>query len=258
MTAIENIAYGLRSQGIRKRNAIAIAASWIERTGLSQHGFSKPHELSGGQSQRVALARALAPSPEVLLLDEPLASVDASARIDLMHELRRHLDAFEGPRLVVAHAIDDAIALADRIVVLEAGCVVQQGPIQDIVSRPQSRYVADLVGLNYYAGTCQDGVVMIGDSQLKVSSNLVGPVLVSLHPRAVSLFRDRPQGSPRNVWQSTIQGIEPLLERVRVRLGGSLPIVAEVTPLAVRELGLKVGESLWIAVKATELLVSSR
>ncbi|MEZ5963138.1 MAG: ABC transporter ATP-binding protein [Planctomycetota bacterium] len=259
LSVLENVAYGLRSRGHPRRAARAVAAEWLARVGIEERDHeAKPSALSGGQAQRVALARALAVSPAMLLLDEPLAAIDASARLALRRQLRAHLATFAGPRLLVAHDLTDALALADRIVVLEAGRVVQAGSIADLVRQPRSRYVADLVGLNCFSGVCRDNVVASAEARLTVSSPLAGDVLVTIHPRAVSLFRERPHGSPRNVWRAPVVALEPLLERVRVQLAGALPIVAEVTPAAVADLGLAAGREVWVAVKATEIGVSAR
>ncbi|MFM1872273.1 MAG: hypothetical protein RL398_1695 [Planctomycetota bacterium] len=257
LSVLDNVAYGLRSRGMARRTAAAQAEVWLRRVGMADAGALRASRLSGGQRQRVALARALASEPELLLLDEPLAAVDASGRILLRREMRAQLAGFAGPRIVVTHDLGDALALADRMIVLERGRIVQQGRIDELVARPASSYVADLVGLNCFRGRCANGVVTIGVSALQVSSQLQGDVVVTLHPRAVALFADRPHGSPRNVWSAPVVGIEVQLERVRVQLGGELPVVAEVTPAAVRELGIEVGRGLWVAIKATEMAVSA-
>jgi molybdate transport system ATP-binding protein len=256
MSVADNVAFGLRSRGTPRRAARALAARWLERVGIASCGDAKPQSLSGGQAQRAALARALATSPRLLLLDEPFAAVDASAKLQLRRELRDHLQAFAGVRLVVVHDIGDALALAERIFVLEAGRVVQTGTIADLVSKPKSRYVADLVGINCFRGTCRNGVVELDGGQLVVASGDDGPAIVTVHPRAVALFRERPAGSPRNVWSAPILGIEPSLDRVRVQVGGALPVVAEVTAAAVAELRLADGGDVWVAVKATEITVA--
>lgn len=259
LSVLRNVAYGLKAAGRSGREAESVAADWLRRVGVPESMFSeKPEALSGGQSQRVAIARALAPSPELLLLDEPLASVDASARVELRRELREHLDRFEGPRVLIVHDVSDAFALADRIVVLEGGRVIQSGSMHDLVERPRSRYVADLVGLNCFAGACSAGVVTIDEAELTVATKLEGSVLVTVHPRAISLFRQRPEGSPRNVWEAPVEALEPTLERVRVRLGGRLPLVAEVTPAAVSALRLDEGGSVFAAIKATEIQATER
>ncbi|MEZ6194757.1 MAG: ATP-binding cassette domain-containing protein [Planctomycetota bacterium] len=119
MSVLENVAFGPRARGISRRAAREEAMRWIERVGMETRARSRTTVLSGGEAQRVALARALAARPRVLLLDEPLAAVDASGRLAFRRLLREHLAAFAGPRLLVAHDVEDAVALADRIAVVE-------------------------------------------------------------------------------------------------------------------------------------------
>jgi molybdate transport system ATP-binding protein len=256
MSVIDNVAYGLRCRGAGRRRAREEAAAWLKRVGLAERGDALPGSLSGGQAQRVALARALAVAPRMLLLDEPLSAVDASARLHLRRALRERLAAFPGVRLVVAHDIADALALADRLVVVEEGRIVQSGTIAELVGRPGSRYVADLVGLNCFRGTARGGIVELDGSRLVVAGEAQGPVTVTVHPRAVAVFRQRPEGSPRNVWEAPVRSVEPSLDRVRVQLGGPLPVVAEVTHEAVRALRLDQGGRVWVAIKATEISVA--
>src|SRR5690606_12802146 len=136
---------------------------WLARVGLEGLGGRRPSELSGGQAQRVALARAVVSDPRILLLDEPLAALDAGARVEIRRELRDQLARVPGARLVVTHDPVDAAALSDRVVGLEHGRVVQQGPMHEIAMSPRSAYVADLVGLNLYRGRARDGTVTTTD-----------------------------------------------------------------------------------------------
>jgi molybdate transport system ATP-binding protein len=254
LSAIENVAFGPRSAGVSRRDATARAEAWLNRLGLAGRGDDRPAQLSGGQSQRVALARALASDPAMLLLDEPLAALDAATRVEVRRDLGRHLRAFAGVPILVTHDPVDALALAERIVVLEAGRVVQEGTAADIVARPRSTYVAELVGTNLYRGTAADGVVRTdSDGRITAASTITGPVCATVHPRAVALHTSRPEGTPRNVWQMRVTHVERLADRVRVQLAGPLAIVAEVTPAAVDELGLREGADVWAAVKATEV-----
>jgi molybdate transport system ATP-binding protein len=256
LTARDNVAYGLRCRGTPRTAARRVADHWLQRVGVPEVRDALPRALSGGQAQRVALARALAGEPRLLLLDEPLSAVDASARLALRRDLRTHLDAFAGPRLLVTHDAIDAFALADRIAVLEAGRIVQVGGVAEITSRPRSRYVADLVGRNFLRGHCHAGrLVVDGGGELIVSQAPEGAVLATVHPRAIALYRSRPDGTPRNVWAAEIEALEAAGDRVRVRLGGAPSLVAEVTPLAVAELQLGVGGTVWVALKATEIEV---
>lgn len=257
LDALQNVAFGPRARGASRADAESEARTWLERVGLLDRAKAKPRELSGGQAQRVALARALASRPRVLLLDEPLAAVDASLRTSLRRELREHLDAFQGPRIVVTHDVGDAFALASEVAVLEGGRIVQRGSVAEICAAPRSRYVADLVGVNWLAGECRDGVFSVrGGGELRVAYPGTGAVLASVHPRAISLFRERPSGSPRNVFEATVAAVEPALDGLRVRLDGPVPLVAEITEGARRELQLAPGARVWLALKATEIAVA--
>jgi molybdate transport system ATP-binding protein len=256
LSALENVAFGLRARGVPKAEARARASEWLDRVGLSEFRTSKPKQLSGGQAQRVALARALATEPRLLLLDEPLAALDASTRLETRRELRRQLDGYDGVRVLVTHDPMEAIALAERLVVLEAGHISQSGTPQEISERPRSRYVADLVGVNLFQGRAAGDEVLIGAAGRLVAPGAGrGEVFAVVHPHAVSLYRQPPAGTPRNVWQGTAESLDLEGERVRVRVGGPLPIIAEVTPGAVADLQLGDGGPVWVSVKATEVVV---
>lgn len=251
-----NLAYGLRAHGQSRDQAAELLSPWVEQLGLGGLLHRRPHSLSGGQVQRVALARALVAQPEILLLDEPLSAVDASGRLELRRTLREHMDAFEGVRIVVAHDARDAMALADRMAVIEAGRLTQCGTVEEICVHPRSVYVADLVGLNAVAGELRAGCLSTpSGGELRVASDLSGSALATIHPRAVALYGSRPEGSPRNVWRASVGSIEPAVDRWRVQLAGPIPLVAEVTRAATDELGLRPGSEVWIAVKATEIRV---
>jgi molybdate transport system ATP-binding protein len=256
LSVLENVAFGLRSRGHRRPAALEVARHWLERVGLDAYAGRKPGSLSGGQAQRVALARALATSPALLLMDEPMAALDASTRVELHRELRRQLESFNGVRLVVTHDPLEAMAIADRLVILEQGRVLQSGSPSEVAQRPRSRYVADLVGVNLYRGRAHDNVIALsGGGALTVAEGAEGDVFAVVHPRTVALYRSRPDGTPRNLWEGRASNLDLQGDRVRVRLEGSPAIVAEVTPAAVRDLGLDRGDTVWISVKATEVLV---
>jgi molybdate transport system ATP-binding protein len=254
LTVLENVAFGLRSRGTPGPEATAAAHGWLERVGLPAEAQRKPASLSGGQAQRVALARALATNPALLLLDEPMAALDASSRVELRRDLRRHLESFRGVRLLVTHDPVEAMAMADRLVILEGGRVLQSGSPADVTQHPRSRYVADLVGVNLFRGRASQNVISIaGGGSLTAAGADDGEVFAVVHPRTVALYRSRPDGTPRNVWQGRAVDLDFEGDRVRVRLQGTPSIVAEVTPAAVRELSLDRGDPVWVAVKATEV-----
>ena len=252
LSAVENVAYGLRHRrGLDRAAARAVAGEWLDRVGVAARAGDRPGELSGGEAQRVALARALATEPALLLLDEPLAAVDAGARTVLRSELRRHLASVPGVRVLVTHDPVDAAALADHVVVLEAGRVVQSGPVADLALRPATSYVADLVGTNRWVGEGDGrGRVLVGGVALDVPTAPAGPVVLVVDPRTVALAAARPVGSARNVWQGRVEAVEAGVGVVRVRIGGPLPVVAEVTARAAAELRIAPGAPVWVAVKA--------
>ncbi len=253
----DNVAFPSRSAGAGRADSRANAGHWLDRLGLGHLADRRPHQLSGGQAQRVALARALAREPEVLLLDEPMAALDAGARIEIRAFLREHLSDFPGPVVLVTHDPLEAMVLADRLMVLESGRLVQQGAPAEVARRPASPYVARLVGLNLWPGTLEEGgvVALEAGGRLAVATQArSGPILVSLRPSAVTVHTARPDHtSTRNVWQGTVAAMEVLADRVRLQVGGAPPTLADVTPAAVAELGLEVGSTVWLSAKATEV-----
>ncbi|HEX5587845.1 MAG TPA: ABC transporter ATP-binding protein [Acidimicrobiia bacterium] len=256
LSVVDNVAFGVRSRHVARGESRRRALEWLERVGLGDRAAVKPAELSGGQQQRVALARALAIEPRLLLLDEPLAALDVGTRIELRRDLRAQLGSFPGARVLVTHDLLDAVALADRLVVLEHGRVAQEGPVAEVSARPRSRYVADLVGVNLLQGTGHGhSVALAGGADVVTAEAVDGPVYVAIPPQAVSLHRSQPEGSARNVWRGRIQGTDLLGDRVRIHVHGPVPLVAEVTTIAVSELGLTDDVEVWASVKATELTI---
>ena len=256
LTAVDNVAFGLRSTGVGRTAARSRAQGWLDRMGVGHVGPVRPGRLSGGEAQRVALARALAGEPRLLLLDEPLAALDAGTRPEVRRELRRHLASFTGACLVVTHDPLEAVTLGDHVAMLEAGRVVQEGTPSDITARPRTRYVADLAGANLFEGEAAgDRVDLPGGGSLVATDAGTGPVFAVVDPRAVSLHRRRPEGTPRNVWTARIEEVDRLGDHVRVRLGGPVPVVAEVTPAAAADLALTEGADVWVSLKASQVKV---
>jgi len=254
LSALDNVAFGPRCHGATKAEARAEAAEWLDRMGLAEHAAAKPRKLSGGQAQRVAVARALATHPRLLLLDEPLAALDARTRLEVRAQLRRHLAEFEAVAVLVTHDPLDAMVLADRLVVVEHGRVVQEGTPADIARRPRTDYIAQLVGLNLYKGQAEGHTVRLDvGSALTTTENLAGPVFVAFPPSAVTLYRDKPTGSSaRNLWRCDVAGLETHGDQIRVDLTGELPLTADLTTVAAAELDLHPGAPVWVTVKATQ------
>ncbi|MFE9849563.1 ABC transporter ATP-binding protein [Streptomyces sp. NPDC005576] len=254
LSALDNVAFGPRCQGVRKSEARLQAAAWLERMGLTDRAGAKPRGLSGGQAQRVALARALATRPRLLLLDEPLAALDARTRLDVRSQLRRHLAEFEAVAVLVTHDPLDAMVLADRLVVIEHGRVVQEGAPPDIARRPRTDYIAQLVGLNLYRGQAEGHTVRLDTGPaITTTEDLTGPVFVAFPPNAVTLHRDRPTGSSaRNLWRCEVEGLETHGDQIRADLAGELPLAADLTTVAAAELDLHPGATVWATVKAAQ------
>ncbi|MFD3553309.1 ABC transporter permease [Streptomyces goshikiensis] len=258
LSALANTAYGLRARGVPRAEARADARAWLDRLGVGHLAHRKPAQLSGGQAQRVALARALAARPRLLLLDEPLAALDQTTRARVRHTLRTHLAEFGGVCLIVTHDPVEAVSLADRVLVLADGQTLQDAPPVEVTRHPRSPWVARMLGRNAWQGTASGGgLALAAGGRLVIAEELPDGVaaLAIIAPEAVSVHRERPAGSPRNVWPGTVREITALGSRLRVLIGSAEApdLVAEITPDAAAELGLADGVRVWTSVKATEV-----
>ena len=257
LSVLENVAFGLRARGTDRATARRDAAAALERLGVRELAGRLPGDLSGGQAQRVAMARAIVVRREVLLLDEPFAALDVSARGAIRHELERWLAEVDAYRIIVTHDPVDAHAFADRVVVMEDGLVTQHGSMSDLAAAPRSRYVADLIGTNFLRGRLDDGALQLEGSDLTLSVGAHdapdGPVIATVRPAAIALHRLEPEGTPRNVWATTVEGVDTSDGRVRVRLGAPLRLVVEVTGAGFGALDVGVGGRVWASVKASEI-----
>ncbi|MFD4458380.1 sulfate/molybdate ABC transporter ATP-binding protein [Nocardia sp. NPDC058480] len=310
----DNVAFGPRSRGANNRTARKAAEDWLTAVDATDLADRHPGALSGGQAQRVALARALAVDPDLLLLDEPMSALDvdvAPAMRTLLRRVLRDEPGRDHPRcaVLVTHDIIDAITLADRLVVLEAGRVVDSGPVAEVMSHPRNPFAARIAGLNLLRGTGVESALLPSSAEARPESGpptwdqrssagrhsagepsmprahpghfgapTFGTVLVEglgvdgcvvgdfapgsraaavFSPAAVSVFRTRPGGSPRNVFTVDIAEITDRGGIVRVR--GDAPqapgLCADLTPAAVAQLRLTIGAQVFFAVKATEVRV---
>ena len=252
----DNVAFGPRSRGASRRTAHEVADRWLDEVGLESLAGRRPGQLSGGQAQRAAVARALAADPRLLLLDEPLAALDVAVTPALRQTLRRVLA--DRTVVLVTHDVLDALLLADRVVVLDHGRVVEEGSCADVLSRPRSTFAARIAGLNLVRGTWRDhavetatGLRIVGDAADAEPSPGDAAVAV-FPPTAVSVFLTAPGGSPRNALDVTITDLEPHSGHIRVRAG---ELSADVTPRAVADLDLAPGARVTFVVKATEIAV---
>jgi molybdate transport system ATP-binding protein len=254
LTALANVAFGPRSRGASKSDANRRALGWLDRMDIADKAQSKPGQLSGGQAQRVALARALVTDPQLLLLDEPMAALDAGMRGSMRHQLRLHLRAFSGSCVMVTHDPLDAAAIADRLVIVEAGRMVQQGTLEDVTTRPRTGYVAELMGLNLLRGRASGTSLVLADgTTLETATPSSGDMLAVIAPRDIALYLDPPGGSPRNMWSTRVAEVHLMGDRARVLLDTPIRVAAEITAVALAELGLTDGAPVWASVKATQI-----
>ncbi|MFA7324473.1 MAG: ABC transporter ATP-binding protein [Candidatus Nanopelagicales bacterium] len=255
LSALDNIAFGLRTHGSRRSQARATAQQMLDQFGLGHLSASKPEALSGGQAQRVALARALAIEPEVLLLDEPLAALDAQTKEALRPELAQRLRAFPGTTVLVTHDPLDALVLADRVIVLEAGAVVQDDSPADLTKSPGTDYVAAVAGVTLLRGTARHGAMILSSGGvLHISDHLLqGPAVAVIRPESVTVHRFEPEGSARNAWQEVVSQIQPLVDRVLIHTQGDPPMKAAITFDAYDDMGITIGSSIWLSVKAVDV-----
>ena len=264
LSVVENVAFGLRAQGISAKDIRTPVAAALERLGMGELAQRRPHELSGGQQQRVAIARAIVLEPRVLLLDEPLSALDAQTRRTIRSELRRLLAELPCTTLYVTHSPAEALAFGERITVLEAGRVSQSGSRDDLMRRPRSSYVAEFLGVNFFSGslaTSGEGGARIALPQGELAiaeAGAKGEVSVVVHPREITLSLEMPSGTARNVFEGAIEELvpePPSGELVRVSLATTPPLIAEVTREAVEALALRPGMKVFGSFKASGVVV---
>lgn len=255
LDVLDNVAFGLRARGVSRGAARARAAQELAAVGCADLGQRRPRSLSGGQAQRVSLARSLAIDPEVMLLDEPLAALDASVAPEVRALLRQRLRGIT--TVLVTHDFLDVVTLADRVVELSEGRVVAEGDVDEVCQRPTSAFLAGFVGVNLLHGEATgDGGVRLDEGIMVAGISAgplpPGPARAVFAPTAVSVFREAPHGSPRNELPALVVGIEDRwpVQRVTLDVVGQR-VAADLTPSAVRDLGLAPGDRVVAVIKAT-------
>ncbi|HJW08396.1 MAG TPA: ABC transporter ATP-binding protein [Holophagaceae bacterium] len=257
-----NIAFGLRHLAPAAR--AARVAELIVLAGLEGFEGRRPVELSGGQRQRAALARALAPEPRLLLLDEPFASLDRPAQMQLRRSLRDLLRAMKLPALLVTHDQEEALALGDRMIVLQGGRCVQRGSPAEIFSAPATPELAALVGRGAVVPVRiverSEGLLTLEAHGARLSApdpgGLAGDrAFAWIRAEDVALERRHGSSTARNVLPVRIRAVEPAPPLLRVHLEGAFALEALVTPGAAAELELREGAEVHAAIKASAIRV---
>jgi len=255
LTIEKNISYGLENAKRSKAEIKARVAELLELVGLPEQGKKYPAQLSGGQQQRIALARAIATNPGLLLLDEPLSALDAKVRIFLRHEVKELQRKLGITTVMVTHDQEEALSMADRIVVMNHGTIEQVGTPLEIYRDPASLFVADFIGaMNQMPAVVADDHVEIGNIKLRCDNNgLSGNVIVTIRPEDVLPVEE----SGENTLEATINSMEFLGSFYRAELGnpdmGQAEISADFSINAVRRIGLEVGSSLLVQLPADRL-----
>ena len=244
LTVQQNVAYAGKAEARRL----------LERFEIFHLARARPAELSGGERQRVALARALARRPAVLLLDEPLAALDAHTKAAVRAELQELLRDFDLPTLVVTHDYEDAVALADTVGVLVGGTLRQVGSPEELVARPADPFVASFTGANLlrgYAEPIEGGLtrIRLESGEFVYSTDTArGEVGVVVYPWDVSVGRVQVDGSAMNLLAGEVASVVQVGNRVRVRVGS---LTAEVTAASAEKLELARGGTAYASFKAT-------
>ena len=281
MTAIANVMFAARQRADRSEARLR-ARRWLAEVGVDDLADRAPGALSGGQAQLVALARALAAEPEVLLLDEPLAGLDVAGATAARSVLRRVLTADSRTALLITHDLIDVLTLADRVLVLQEGKVVEVGRVTEVLTSPRSDFGARIAGVNLvrgrlvgpgmlrdaagvnWHGVNWPGVNWHGVNWQDTPADGLGSLqecVAVFAPAGVAVYREQPHGSPRNSVRVRIAGLETNGGVVRVRAAaqsdGAIGLSADITPESVAEMRLQVGDEVWFTVKTQAVGIHS-
>ncbi len=265
LTVQQNTAFGLEMRGVAVADGRVRVRNALEQVGLTRLASRRPRELSGGQRQRVALARALVTEPALLLLDEPLSALDVRARAELRAQLVSLLAGRAGVTVHVTHDPGEALALGDRIAVMEAGRIVQVGTRDELLRAPRTRFIAEFLGINLWRGRVSgpgaDGLAQFataGAVFTVLAPGFEGDACALVRPGHVTLSLGPATGSARNQVSGTVAEITPEPPDgalLRVRIAADTPLVATLTRESVSSLGLSPGTAVRASFKATEITV---
>ena len=272
LTVEKNIAFGLENQKVDKAAIGQRVSELLELVGLPDQGSKYPAQLSGGQQQRIALARAIATSPGLLLLDEPLSALDAKVRTHLRHEMKQLQRRLGVTTIMVTHDQEEALTMADRIVVMNHGVIEQVGTPTEIYREPSTLFVADFIGeMNQLPGrTLHDSKARLGETELTVRPHdtpAEQACVLAIRPEDIIPHGDGARspgapeavGSPDNTVKATIEDMEFLGSFWRLSLShsgwGDVNMLADVSVNAARRMDLNTGDDLTVELPADRLRV---
>lgn len=262
LSALENIAFGARARGEATARAREAAARWLDAVDLEGFGARLPSQLSGGQQQRVAIARALAATPDVLLLDEPMAALDVQNASAVRTLLRERLTATALPTIVVTHDVVDAMVLADRVAIMDDGRIVDIGEPAIVLGQPKNQFAATLVGLNLMHGTVgTDGAVHGPEGRVLQGVGVESRplregelVTAAFPPSAVRISTELAPGAAGSSWRATVGVLEPAVRGIRVPFVGEM-LAAELSTAELLKLGLREGMAVTVSVDPSVITV---
>jgi molybdate transport system ATP-binding protein len=250
LTVAKNVAYGLRPRARGRRDRDQRVTALLERFGIASLAKARPVEISGGERQRTALARAVGRSPQVLLLDEPLSALDSVTKAQVSRELSRWLGELRLPTILVSHDYGDVVGLADRVLVIDEGRLIQDGTVDDLVRAPASPFVAAFTGGNLFIGEARAGAGAVTEIRLEPAGLVAtyararGRIGVAVDPWAIDLVRGGP-GEGGAALANALTGPVVQIARqggsARVSVGSIPPLTAEIPAETVAALGLRRG-----------------
>ncbi|MCD6512499.1 MAG: ABC transporter ATP-binding protein [Thermoplasmata archaeon] len=255
MNVRENIGYGLRISGMDEASINKRVEELAEMLSISHILHRYPSNLSGGEKQRVAIARALAIKPAVLLLDEPLSSLDEMLRERVIRDLKR-INRNEGMTVIhVTHSRQEAILLADRIAVINHGEILQIGKPEDIFRKPKNRFIAEFVGVeNLFKGVARkvNNITLFETGNVKMysSMHIYGDVYASIRPEDIIISLKKVESSARNCIYGTIKEMVDMGNVVRITVDCGVPFMVNITHESMRDMNLEPGKKVWLLFKA--------
>lgn len=268
LTVNKNIAYGMQGKGLKKKEIKNKVKDLLDKVGLDNQGKKYPKELSGGQQQRVALARALAISPSLLLLDEPLSALDAKVRGHLRQELKSIQRNLGVTTIMVTHDQEEALSMADKIVLLRDGKIEQIGTPEDLYSKPANSFVADFIGeMNFIpAERVGDNLLKIGDALVHFDNNNAfsnqKEVSLAIRPEDIKIADVKGLNGEKNILNTVIEDSEYLGNKIRAKISGGdlseFSLRADISMELVRNLMLANGKGLPITMPPEHLMIFNR
>ena len=260
MKVRDNISYGPEARHLSKIEVKKRTDNLLRFVGLQDHSEHYPDQLSGGQKQRIAIARALAPEPDILLLDEPLAALDPRTRESMRVELKKILGTLEITTIYVTHDLGEAYAVSDKIAVMGHGIIEQTGRRDEIFVKPNSEYVAEFLGQNIYNGKVVSDTAQASTIEINGISIFAKPtgdtnnrsVLVTIRPEDILLSSKATAGDQKwngsrcNNFEGTIVEIVRMRSTAEVKVDVGFVVKSVITVSALEELGLREGERVWV------------